>query len=88
VVLLAAVGVLTAVLWTNPIALLVPLFCLLCGPIARVISWGTACYQPSYVTVKARVYSQSCVCSFEGFLGKVFLAGKGLGPFCFIPVTL
>jgi hypothetical protein len=38
-----------------------------------------------HVTVKLRVYTQSCACSFEGLLGKVLLSGFGS---CLIPVTL
>jgi hypothetical protein len=62
---------------------------MLCGPLARVKFCGVQFAKHlCYVTVKLRVYTQSCTCSFEGFFGKVF-GWEGFGSFgVFVPVTL
>jgi hypothetical protein len=53
-----------------------PILSLLCGPLARAVSWGYCLLKllncSAYITVETRVYTQSRVFRSEGFLGKGF----------------
>ena len=64
-----------------------PILSLLCGPLARAVSWGYCLSKPLncsfHITVETRVYTQSSIFRSEGFLGQGFCC-EGLGSFLFV----